>query len=201
MTVNAGDIVRATSQHLFDNGNVVQNVYHYLAADGVGALEAEVRTAIKNRIDTALSELSDSLWNGMVRDKYLFQLSQDGGTTFTDMGEELMGGTAPAGLNEALPPQTSFRVSFAADSSGYKGSKQLGVFTELFQNAGVLTAAAITDIANYTLFAVASTSVTGGLMVPGWLGSNPTAFHRYNGTVFVDTQTSTVSKRKQGRGI
>jgi len=100
MTINAGDIVRVTSQMLADGGNVLQNVYHYRAAAGFSESDATVMSTLAVVLDNAYNEVVSFMTNQTSLDRHLFQVSVDGGASFVDLGERAMAGSAPANAQD-----------------------------------------------------------------------------------------------------
>ena len=201
MTVNAGDIVRATAEVLLPDAGVAQNVYHYKAGAGVSDSDAAVMDSLRTFIDAAHAALNTIIDADVIPTNISYQLSTDNGVTYNDIGERGWVTFVPSSIGDSSAPQNALLAHFGAIGIGRLGSKYIGGFTKQNQANGIIQGAAFLALTNYVNQVIVQPPVAGGVMQNGWVEKNTGIFRIYNNTATIPINVASQRRRKAGVGI
>ena len=180
MTVSDGDYLRVAANFELPNGTMYQNIY-YLTRDGTDPYsDAAHVTAIQTWIEGAYANLVAEVNSGVVEQLSFVDRLEWDGTKFAVV--ENIGTFTPAfvptGAGDQLPHQSAPFVIFKTLRPRSVGKKFLFPFQESVQNAGILTAGAVTNMVAYAADILATinlggdATLTAGIVrtaVNGWL--------------------------------
>lgn len=206
MSLNANDVVRLTLYLTAHEGDIANLVFHYLATAGSGADEGTVLTDLADHLETALTTVASRIKTTVgtyaaVMWKWNTSLHQWDG-----VASEATTGFVGTGTGDVYTQQVAGQIDFHTDVPRRQGRKYILGFDEVAITAGELAAATITNMLTCAALmdnAVISDGVT---FAPGVYNTDSASnyyevFEVFNGTVGVETYTSTQRKRKPGVGI
>ena len=203
MTVSNGDILKVVLQAVLPDGTQAENVYYLIAALAAPYADQSILNALETWIETAYTHIlgaivDDVAINDLVCDVIEWQV--DHWETVYHVGTEAVD-LAPTSVDDWLPNQVSPFATFNTTRPKSKGRKFLYGFSDLAVVGGYLTAAVVTDIADYAADIMdVITLAPLNTLTPGIVRSTEDTFLAFLSAV-VTNVVGTQRRRRPGVGV
>jgi len=153
MSVDPNDILKVTMEVTLGDGSIAQNVYHFYAATLGVYGDSTITDAIEDWIETAYNELSADLVDTITQNVCTVQKVVWDGVLGKWVVDALVGYFTPTivynNASDPLPNQVSAFATFQTARPKSRGRKFLFPFGEDRQDATILSAPALADMADF----------------------------------------------------
>lgn len=204
MTVESGDILKATHQMLLADGSIAQNVYYLLAELTAGFGDSTVMDAVEVWFEEMYAEVVPDLVDTTLQDwctlhEIQFNDVSDTWEVFRLLGLFLPTLT-PGNESEGLPNQSSAFVTFNTARPRSRGRKFLYPFGETTQDATILTGGALADVTDYAAVALNDITLSPlNTLIPGIVRVGFEVYLPYTVAIVTDI-LGTQRRRRPGVG-
>lgn len=197
MTVDNGDVIRATEHFTWDGTEDFVNVWHYQCNGAGGLADSVVMAGLASEIDGTLGFLvedqSEKLVYGLI--------------DFFNMTKDLPMGSVPHPTNtdgalasDPLPTQCAALITFRTAEKKSVGRRYIPGFTEDdSSDGGNISSATLANLAEYAAALIGGTTIAGNIFKPGHWRKLYEVFSEWLLPV-VDTVYRTQRRRVKGVG-
>lgn len=203
MAISEGTILRIVLNLLWDDGNIMQNVFNaVLTTAGTSDDEDDVADDMAEWMDEIMANVVNRLSNELTAGEvtcYEYDAVDD---DWDEFGSALAT-FVPAGTDVPLPHGVAALVRANSTDPDIQGKKYIGGLDESASQSGGWTSAVLTTLVALTVDWVTPFvgTTTAATFTPGVWSPTETVFKAFGATSFVNSIPAYQRRRKQGVGI